>query len=103
MRIHRLLPILALGACAATAEGVRPVARLAEPRATHTATLLPDGTILVAGGFRKGPDGRSQIYAGSTELVDPAGRVTPGPPLVHARGGHVAVPLADGRVLLAGG
>jgi len=107
MWTHRLLLLAALGSlahgCAPAAEAVRPIARLAEPRATHTATLLPDGVILIAGGFRKGPDGRSQIYAGSTELVGAGGEVTAGPRLVHARAGHVAVPLADGRVLLAGG
>lgn len=109
MWIHRLLPVPVLvfghltSGCASAAEVVHPVARLVEPRASHTATLLPDGTILIAGGFRKGPDGFSQIYADSTELVDAAGRATAGPRLVHARSGHVAVPLADGRVLFAGG
>jgi galactose oxidase-like protein len=77
---------------------------LREPRASHSASLLADGTILVAGGFRKGPDGVSQLYTATTELVDAAGgTVRAGPPLHDARAGHLAVTLGDGRILLAGG
>lgn len=94
-------------ACAGPARGARkplaPIAQLAEPRASHTATALPDGTILIAGGFRKGPDGYSQLYTATTELVEPAGAVKPGPTMLHARAGHFAVALADGRVLVGGG
>ena len=82
-----------------------PAHRLREPRASHSASLLADGTILVAGGFRKGPDGVSQLYTATTELVDAAGggAVRAGPPLHDARAGHIAVTLRDGRILLAGG
>jgi hypothetical protein len=98
----RLLAVLATGACARSLAAA-PSAQLADPRASHSATVLSDGSILVAGGFRKGPDGYSQLYAATTEIVDPAGRVRAGPPLVDARAGHVAVTLRDGRILLAGG
>ncbi len=78
--------------------------QLAEPRASHTATLRSDGTILIVGGFRKGPDGRSQIYARSSEVIDPAhGTVTAGPAMAEARSGHLAVLLGDGSLLVAGG
>lgn len=84
--------------------GLRRTANIAEPRAAHTATLLNDGTVLIAGGFRKGPDGRSQLYSSSAEIYDPTtGRFHPTAPLVGARCGHTATGLPDGKVLLAGG
>jgi hypothetical protein len=83
---------------------LRPSVRLAEPRASHSTTALGDGRLLVVGGFRKGRDGRSQVYSATTELVDPVrGVVSSGPRLRHARAGHSAVALADGRILVAGG
>jgi len=83
---------------------LRPAAHLAVPRASHTTTALADGSLLVIGGFRKGPDGHSQLYADTTERIDPvAGAIVAGPRLRHARAGHAAVRLADGRLLVAGG
>ena len=83
---------------------VRPATHLAEPRASHTTTPLDDGRLLVVGGFRKGPDGHSQLYAATTEIIDPARRtVIAGPRLRHARAGHAALPLVDGRILVVGG
>ncbi|MEW6280224.1 MAG: kelch repeat-containing protein [Candidatus Eremiobacterota bacterium] len=77
----------------------REVTSLREARAAHTATLLADGRVLLAGG--KGP--RANILS-SVEIYDPAtGRSEPAPPLRKARYEHVAVTLADGRVLVAGG
>src|SRR5499427_4185066 len=38
-----------------------------EPRSGHTATLLPDGKVLIAGGMR-----RNQDFYKSAELYDPA-------------------------------
>ena len=75
-----------------------------ELRASHTATVLPDGSVLIAGGFKKGPDGHSQIYYRSAELFDPATKsfVLVGEMNV-ARAGHTATLLANGKVLLAGG
>lgn len=71
-------------------------------RASHTATLLPDGMVLIAGGFG-GSGTESHPYA-SAELFDPAsGSFRPGPAMVVARSGHAAAKLADGRVLLVGG
>jgi hypothetical protein len=69
------------------------------PRHSHTATLLPDGEVLLAGGY----DAGGRVLA-EAELYDPReGRFVPAGAMDTARAGHVAVSLADGRVLLVGG
>jgi len=71
---------------------------LATPRYLHTATLLSDGRVLVAGGAN-GPS----IYA-SAELYNPAtGTWTATGSLSTPRYLHTATLLSDGRVLVAGG
>ena len=58
----------------------------------HTATLLPNGKVLVAGG-----------NGTSAELYDPAlGTWTPTGNLNTVRFGHTATLLPNGKVLLAG-
>jgi N-acetylneuraminic acid mutarotase len=65
----------------------------------QTATLLPDGTVLVAGG----QDSGGTITA-ETEIFHPADSTwAKGPPMGVARLGHTAVRLDDGRVLVIGG
>jgi hypothetical protein len=67
-------------------------------RANHTATLLPSGLVLVAGGF----DGSGIIT--SAELYDPSNRswsLTGS--LNNARNGHTATLLPNGQVLVVGG
>jgi hypothetical protein len=72
------------------------------PRFWHSATLLADGTVLVAGGYGSGSD-RSRGFVGSAEIFDPAtSRWTPAGEF-KARWGHTAVRLDDGRVLALGG
>jgi hypothetical protein len=67
-------------------------------RFAHTATALPNGVVLLAGG------GSSAGVLRSAELYDPAsGNSKQLSPLSIAREGHAAVLLADGRVLLVGG
>ena len=68
-------------------------------RAYHTATLLPNGKVLVAGGLNKN-DG----FLSSTELYDPAsGTWTTNGMMTTARSSHTATLLSNGKVLLAGG
>ena len=67
-------------------------------RHAHTATLLPNGKVLVAGG--QGSSG----FVSSAELYDPAtGTWTVTGALGNARMGHTATLLANGKVLVAGG
>src|SRR6266480_6569817 len=66
-------------------------------RYVHTATLLPNGKVLVAGG-----DNGSALS--SAELYDPvSGTWTATGSLGTARKNHTATLLASGKVLVAGG
>lgn len=74
------------------------VASLSTARSSHTATVLPDGGVLVAGG--SGAGGK----LASSELFDPsAGGWAATGSLAAARSSHTTTVLLDGRVLLAGG
>jgi galactose oxidase-like protein/Kelch motif protein len=68
-------------------------------RAAHTATRLPDGMVLVAGGFRPG-----EVTLASAELFDPqTGTFSPTGQMTSVRSGHTATLLKNGFVLLSGG
>jgi hypothetical protein len=74
-------------------------ASLATPRYGHTATLLSDGRVLVAGGT-----GNAYTKLSSVEIYDPAANTwTAGPPLAHSHDLATATRLRDGHVLLAAG
>src|ERR1035441_8047040 len=78
---------------------VHPATPMLEPRSGQTATLLPDGKVLIAGGMR-----RNQDFYKSAELYDPAtGKFQPTGEMSIGRVGHPYVPLSSGRVLIAGG
>src|SRR5438874_1565392 len=71
---------------------------LATARNGHTATLLPNGKVLIAGG-RNGNSGLA-----SAELYDPAsGTWSATGSLATARAFHTATLLPNGKVLVAGG
>jgi hypothetical protein len=76
---------------------------LAHPRLAHTATLLPNGKVLVAGGRRRLDFNVIETLA-SAELYDPAtGTWSLTGSLTTTRQGHTATLLANGLVLVAGG
>ena len=82
---------------------VMVAAPMMEARAGHTATLLNDGTVLIAGGLvningvMTAVDS-AEIYNPITQAFSPVVA-----PMISARTGHTATLLKDGRVLLAGG
>ena len=68
-------------------------------RAAHTATLLNNGKVLIAGGFSGDENGMA-----STEIFDTATKTfSSGSNLSVARASHTATLLPDGKVLIAGG
>jgi len=157
MRSFPLIAVATIGVTvaatpAAAPSGVRSIARMAVPRAVHTATALADGTVLIVGGCTRAgcplsasggrvaelyrpqtrgfvrvgrlnqwrddhastrlPDGRVLIVGGwgvrgvlaTTELYDPRRRTfSRGPTMASPRAGTTATALGDGRVLIAGG
>ncbi len=68
-------------------------------RASHSATLLADGSVLVAGGIAREGDvhASAELYDAARDAWRPTG------PMGEARVGHTATRLRDGRVLLVGG
>jgi hypothetical protein len=64
-------------------------------RAGHTATLLPDGRVLIVGGASQGP--LAEAYDLSTGAFSPAND------LITSRDGHTAILLPHGNVIIPGG
>jgi Dockerin type I domain/Galactose oxidase, central domain/Kelch motif len=72
---------------------------MADPRYRHTATLLPNSQVLVAGGI-----GRSGAALADAELYDPAsGLWTATGRMATKRVRHTETLLPNGKVLVAGG
>jgi hypothetical protein len=72
------------------------------PRLNHTATLLPDGRVLIAGGYTACTLGSGCLFPDHAELYDPATRTftaTGSMNTAYARGAFL---LPDGKVLIAG-
>ncbi len=75
------------------------VGTMSSARASHTATLLPTGQILLAGGMTG-----EENAAAEAELYDPAsGAFRPAGPMRTPRHSHAATRLPDGTVLITGG
>jgi hypothetical protein len=95
-----LIALLALFALASTEadEGDVIVASANSAQNSHSATLLSDGRVLVAGGW----SGTTAIA--TADLFDPNARTwAPAAPLLTPRIFHAATRLPDGRVLVMGG
>jgi len=72
------------------------------PRFNHTATLLTNGNVVVAGGYSS--CGSSCSSEASTEFLDPvAATFRSGQPVATALAGHTGTLVATGDVLLIGG
>ena len=78
------------------------------PRAGHGASLLPDGRVLITGGFQTIVlTDLLQFLTGvqnSTEIFDPVSlSFAAGPNMLEARALHSSTALTDGKLLVAGG
>ena len=99
----------------ATAELYDPVAgtwsktaSLHGSRVYHTATVLKNGNVLVAGGYNSAPPGGVGVYVPTSfsdaQIYDTStGNWTIVGSLTVAREGHSATPMPDGTVLVTGG
>jgi hypothetical protein len=94
-----LLPLGGATATAATSGTWTLTGSLHDARYSHTATLLQDGRVLVAGG-----QDANVVALASAELYDPQSGIWSLTGSLHqARDFHTATLLQDGRVLVAGG
>src|SRR5215475_13743426 len=99
-------PLLCCGAglvlvqpCAGQSGSWTPTGGMGTERESHTATLLPNGKVLVVGG-----QNLDRGFLGSAELYDPAsGTWTATRSIPLARELHTATLLPNGKVLVAGG
>ncbi|MBM3759148.1 MAG: hypothetical protein FJW36_02755 [Acidobacteria bacterium] len=79
-----------------------PAAKMSVPCWAHSATLLQNGKVLIAGGdctvaLARSCQGTAEIYDPVTDTFTPTGK------MLEGRNWHSATLLADGRVLIAGG
>lgn len=82
-----------------TTECFEKAASMTTPRSNHTATPLPDGRILITGGYQKvgGVLASAELYDPKSDTFTPTGSMN------VPRAWHTATRLSDGRVLIAGG
>jgi len=91
--------LVLLNARAATSQQVLATEPMSVARHDHTATLLTNGTVLIAGGLDASNAvlASAEVYAPSTNGFSSVGD------MLAARVGHTATLLSDSRVLVAGG
>src|SRR5882724_10941523 len=78
---------------------IAPTGSPSVARFSHTATLLPNNKVLIAGGME-----RNGVWLDSAELYDPAsGHFSAANKMGSRRSGATATLLASGKVLIAGG
>jgi N-acetylneuraminic acid mutarotase len=105
LKLPRIFPLLLLGAGLALVQPssadpsvFTPTGSVSAPRYGHTATLLQNGKVLMAGGSN------GTTAAPGEQLYDPAnGTWMPTGSLHVSRYRHTATVLFDGKVLVAGG
>jgi hypothetical protein len=86
--------------CFAEGYTFAPTGSMGTARTAHTAMLLPNGKVLIAGGM----DSSLNISFSSAELYDPVtGTFSPTGSMGTARVFHTATLLSSGKVLIAGG
>jgi hypothetical protein len=101
-----LFPLLHFGAGDAPASSragtLTEIGHMRIARASHSSTLLPNGKVLIAGGF--GGSGTESNPYRNTEIYDPrTGSFQPGGDMTIGRSGHTATVLKNGRLLIAAG
>ncbi|MBI4912538.1 MAG: hypothetical protein HY823_07355 [Acidobacteria bacterium] len=78
------------------------VGRMAQARHGHTATLLPDGRVVIAGGIT--PDLPGTDITSSVEIFDPISlTISESMSLLHPRANHTATLLTNNSILFAFG
>ena len=77
---------------------------MASKRQSHTATLLGDGSVLIAGGFdAQSVSGYTLPLASMERFIPTSNTFVAAGAMEARRGQHTATPLPSGKVLLAGG
>lgn len=83
---------------ALSTHGFQPTGEMESERSAHTATVLANGKVLIAGGYND-----TEVLA-TAELFDPAtGTFTATGAMNTPRLGHTATLLSNGKVLITGG
>ncbi len=94
LTLQALVSLFLLAPAPGAAQTFTSTGSMITAHASHTATLLSNGKVLIAGG----------VLSSSAELYNPAtGTFTATGSMVVARSNHMATLLSNGQVLIAGG
>lgn len=93
--------LMCIGVASTAVTTVLRIGEMTAERASHQATVLPSGRVLITGGCAG--DGCTPFHR-STEIYDPIiNAFRSAAPMAVRRAGHTSTLLPDGRVLVAGG